>query len=887
MQPRAASSGLGGYGLGGENTMIHSGICDGGGLIKRLILATGALTLVTSIMGAQESDDTSVPRVPVTEALVAAPGLESPTLDDSATVGAASIDAPSAQELEKRLTALESELPDSGFGRVRRPVSIGIVSDGPIERDDLRPVLRQEIQALLQSAYQVSFPDAWNLEGDWTVSGVQQQIERALSADGLDIVLTVGLMSSTSIARRGPLPKPVIAVTIIDREVMGIPEMDGASGVKNLAYITTPAPLRRDLDAFRSLGPFTKVAILAAQQMLESVPEIPANALKSVEGLGLEISLIPVGASVDDALAALPPDVEAVYVAPLLTLPEAEFDKLAQGLIARKLPSFSLRGVPEVERGLLATLHPAADHVRLARRVALYIQRIVGGEAPETLPVHFPEGEQLTLNMATARAIGFYPTYNTLGDAILLNEDAQESARELTLRGAVEAALTANLDLAVKARAVTGGVQNVASARAHLKPQLGASTTGILLDEDTATPYQPERSWTGSVKLQQLLYDDKAFANLRISKLLQEALEHEYAGLELDITQLAAVAYFNVLRAKTFERVQKNNLQLTRTHLELAEVRQAVGTAGPGEVYRWQSELASSRIEVTQTTAQREAAEIDLNRILHLPQEERVLTREIGVDDELLLPTKDFATRYLNTPWQFALFRDFVVHEGVARAPELARIDQGIEAQQRALLAAKRAYYVPSVGLQAEVKREFAFGGAGAEPGGGLTSLFMPPAEEDTDWSVGIQASLPLYAGGGRKAGRIQAEEKLEELRAQRQAAEEKIEERIRVAAHTAGASYANIANAQARMEAAKKNLGLVQDSYGRGKASVIDLVDAQTAALAAELAATGSVYQFFIDLLELERAMAHFGFMASTEDRAEWLGRIEDYLAEKTESAQ
>lgn len=867
--------------------MILDGVGSASRLIKRLFMVGLVVACAQDYWAAQGAEDSDIRQTSVPETLTAAPGLESPGLDDSASMGTPGIDALNAQELEKRLSAFESELPGAGFGQARRPVAIGIVSDGPIERDDLRPVLRQEIQALLQSAYQVSFPDAWNLEGDWTAAGVEKQLTRALSAQDLDIVLTVGLMASTSIARRGPLPKPVIAVTVIDREIMGIPETGGASGVRNLSYITTPAPLRRDLDAFRRLFPFTKVAILASQEMLESVPEIPANAIKSVDGLGLEITLIPVGASVDDALAALPGDVEAVYVAPLLTLPDAEFDKLAQGLLARKLPSFSSRGVPEVERGLLATLHPAADQVRLARRVALYIQRILGGEAPETLPVDFPEGEQLTLNMATARAIGFYPAYNALDDAILLNEDAQESARELTLRGAVEAALTANLDLAVKARAVSGGAQNVASARAHLKPQLGASTTGILLDEDTATPYQPERSWTGSVTLQQLLYDDKAFANLKISKLLQEALEHEYAGLELDITQLAAVAYFNVLRAKTFERVQKNNFQLTRTHLELAEVRQAVGTAGPGEVYRWQIELASSRIEVTQATAQREAAEIDLNRILHLPQEERVLTQEIGVDDELLLPTRDFATRYLNTPWQFELFRDFVVREGVARAPELARIDQGIEAQKRALIAAKRAYYVPSVGLQAEVKREFALGGAGAEPGGGLSSLFMPPAEEDTDWSVGIQASLPLYAGGGRKAGRIQAEEQLEELRAQRQAAAEKIEERIRVAAHTAGASYANIANAQARMEAAKKNLGLVQDSYGRGKASVIDLVDAQTAALAAELAATGSVYQFFIDLLELERAMAHFGFMASTEERAEWLGRIEHYLVEKTNAAQ
>lgn len=783
-------------------------------------------------------------------------------------------------EQPEGLLAVEEGMPlEPDWLREVRPLTIGTVSDGPLERLGLREAVQREILALLGSSHEVSFPESYALEGDWTMAGIDAQVSRLLREPKVDVVITLGLMASANVALRGPLPKPVIAARVVDSEVLGLPRSGWASGVKNLVYLTTPAPLRRDIEAFRELVPFTKLSILAARELLEGIPALSANALQTTTGLGLDITVVPVGASASEALGALPPDTEAVYVAPLLRLPDAEFDALVRGLIERKLPSFSLLGETEVARGILASLRAEADESRLARRVALYAQRILEGEPPEHLPIAFPEHERLSLNMATARAIGYQPTYAILAEANLMQEEPEPAAREFSLRGAVEAALAANLELAAKQRAVDGGAQGIEAARGLLKPQLGASTTGILIDEDMATPYQPERSWTGSLTLRQLIYDDKAHANLEISKRLQDALRHEYAGLELDVTQLAAIAYFNVLRAKTFERIQKNNLRLTRTHLELAKVRQTVGTAGPGEVYRWESELAGARIEVTNATAQREAAEIDLNRIVHLPQEEKFTTQEIGIDDELLLPVRELAARYLDTPQSFARFRDFLVRDGLTRAPELAQLDEGIAAQERFLVATRRSYYVPTVGLQAEAKRNLAFGGAGAGASG-LTGLFMPAPEEDTDWSVGLSASLPLYAGGVRRAERLRAEKKLEELRLQRSAAQEKIEERIRVAAHQAAASYMNIAAAQVRNEAARKNLDLVGESYARGKAAVIDLLDAQNAALTAELAAAGSIYQFFIDLMELDRAIAYFGFMADEEERAALRERLDTHFA-------
>jgi outer membrane protein TolC len=78
----------------------------------------------------------------------------------------------------------------------------------------------------------------------------------------------------------------------------------------------------------------------------------------------------------------------------------------------------------------------------------------------------------------------------------------------------------------------------------------------------------------------------------------------------------------------------------------------------------------------------------------------------------------------------------------------------------------------------------------------------------------------------------------------------------MRSALHTAGASYAGIRLSQDAADAAKENLNLVVDAYSVGAVSIIDLIDAQNAALiAAEVAANAS-YDFLLDLAEVERAL-------------------------------
>ena len=489
---------------------------------------------------------------------------------------------------------------------------------------------------------------------------------------------------------------------------------------------------------------------------------------------------------------------------------------------------------------------------------------------------------RLTINMATARAIGVYPSWGVLTDADLLNERRETVERTLSLQSVTKAALAANLDLAVAEKTVLAGEQDIKLARSDLLPRIDLSLLGLQIDEDRAESsagQQSERTLSGSVTLEQILFAEPAWANLTIQKHFQRVRERERDILKLDIARAAAAAYLNVLRAQTFERIQKDNLAQTRSNLELARIREAIGTARAAEVLRWDSEIANNRKAVIDANSRRNIAEIDLNRLMNRPEEERFLSEEVGVDDPELLLSQGRLLQYMDNPWDFRLLRTFMVKEGLDATPEIQALKDAIAAQERAASSASRRFWIPALSLQGELTNVFERDGAGSEftPPPGLSGVFSP--QEDVSWSVGIGLSYNLFSGGAKFAERRQAVETLGELRLQLASTEQIVEQRIRSALHTMGASYAGIEQARLAAAAATQSLELVEDAYSRGAVTILDLLDAQNNALVAEEVAANAVYDFLIDLMEVERSIGKLVLQMTGEERETFFRRMDTHF--------
>ncbi|UCH83505.1 MAG: TolC family protein, partial [Candidatus Latescibacterota bacterium] len=546
-------------------------------------------------------------------------------------------------------------------------VRVGVVIDGPWDgNDEAAAMFEREILEILEGDFIAEFPPDKRIVADWTIDGIRGALDRLLTDSEVDLVIALGVVASHESATRGPLPKPTIAPAVIDADLQQLPNTNGTSGVKNLSYLAFPHNTENDLRKFQEIVPFKNLVMLVNNYVSVAVPEVGPRALRLAERMGIKASFVRVERSAAEAIAKLPPDVEAVYLAPLLQIPEKEFKALADSLTARKIPSFSMFGRRDVELGILASLN-TNTFPRLSRRVAINVQRILLGEEAASLPVAFQVEEQLVINMKTARAMGVYPNWAVLTEAELINDTRDEVDRVVSLESVITDALKINRDLLAQERAVAAGRETVKAARSPLLPQVDLNLLALQIDSDRAEQsygQTAETTVSGRAVLTQVLYADGAWTGYTAEKHLQEGRESDFRALRLDVAQEAGEAYLNLLRAKTFEDIQEQNLERTRSNLALARVREAIGAANPAEVLRWESQIANNRIDVIAANAQRNLAEIDLNRILYRPAEEPFATEDADIGDPALFLYRGDLIEYLDNPWEFKVLRAFLVRYG-------------------------------------------------------------------------------------------------------------------------------------------------------------------------------------------------------------------------------
>ena len=714
--------------------------------------------------------------------------------------------------------------------------------------------------------------------GDGTATGIAAELNRALQDPAVAAVVALGPIGSHLLARSGSPAKPSIAGTIIDANWQGIAQRDGASGVRHLAYVDPSYPISSTLTDFHHLFAFRRLAILLDKELLQAIPALQPSALSMVRKATGAQALIVSGSNRADAiLAALPADADAVYLTAFPTMREAEYARLIAGLNARHLPTLSYVADPDIRLGALASYEPQENWQRRARRIAVDLQRILAGDDAGTLPVELVSAPRLILNLATARLIGLSPGWSVLTEAELVGVDSVGPRDTLTLAEAMQRAEAANLDLAAADLEVASGREDVIRSRANLLPQVDSRVSQTYTRQQTAAAsfgQQPEQLFDGGVTFSMPLYADQAWAGYSSQRSLQRGREGERDQLRLDVVLDAATAYLGVLQAQTLADVQRSNLYRTRSNLEVARLREGVGSASRADIYRWQGEVATARRDLISAETQVRVSQLELKRLLNRPMEQPLAQAPVTLGDPALLAQDSTVLSWFDDPARFALLTDFLVGEALRVSPELTRVDASISAQRRQRTASSRAFWLPSLSLQGGVSNVFGRGGAGsAVPAFPTTTAF--PTQPDLTWQLRLEATLPIFSGFDNTATRVQTGLDLDRLELQKDAVKLGVNQRVRAALETAASSYAAIALTKDAAEAAGQNYTLVSDAYASGAASITTVLDAQSAALTSSEEAANAIHDFLLDLMKVERAMGTFGVLQPPEQRSAFLEQL------------
>lgn len=774
-----------------------------------------------------------------------------------------------------------------------REVRVATLADGPWPGAILiRTLVQKELTELAGGELTVTFPPALQVHGAWTADSVRAQLDGLLADPSVDVIVAIDMLGSHLAGRRASLAHPVVGAAVLDADIQRLPREGRGSGRADLTYITARLDMKRDFEAFRGVVAYERVAVLASPYVLQAIPEITIEAQRQSRELGVPITIVGIGEDVQSGLEAIPEGVDAVYVAFLPHLGEPQFRAFAEGLIARGLPSYSNRGYPDVEWGLLTTVTPPVDVERYVRRIALAAHQILVGEPAGRLPVDFERGSQLVLNLDTARKLGLSPSWKVLTEAEFIGAEPADLGRRLTLIEAVEAAVAHNRTLAAGRASVAAEAHAIEKARAPLLPDLDLALGARVIDEDRARAsagQAPQYQGTGKVTATQLVYNHGAWVNLDIQRDLQRSREHELRGTELDVVHDTAVAWLDVLRARTAAAIQRSTLKLSRRNLSTAETRARLGAGRTVDIHRWEAQIANDQQAVIQAETQVEMAQMVLAQRMGAPMEAPLSPVPIQLGDPNFIIGRPAFIARLGTPRGFARFRDFMAAEALANAPELARVDAALAATERRAALARR-FWIPTVAVQAELEQQLFEAGTGVDADDAISidpsiAGMLPPnaitfaTADTTNWFVGLNISVPLYEGGERYAEIREADARIVELRRQRDALAEGIEQRVRLAAQQAGISFPRIELSHEAAVAARKSRDIAVDAYERGAIDETTVLDVQNNARISEALAANALHDFLVDLMGVHRAVGAYYFLRTPDDKADFERRFVEFM--------
>ena len=753
---------------------------------------------------------------------------------------------------------------------------IGIVLDGPTSRPIFsRDQVRAEIAALLEGEWQVVLGEETTVRGDWTLAGARRALAAQLADERIDLVVTLGVLSSHAAAGFDSLPKPVVAALVADPALQGFPLENGASGKRNFTYLTDFRSIEEQLLAFGKAVPIEHLAILADVDILAAMPRLSAVKREQArEALGAHVEIVPVSDSLQPVYERLE-RADAVFVTPLNRFDSDEMRGLAEALIELGLPSFSMLGGEELDYGLLMSFGGDEQaSIAATRRIALDVQRMLLGDDAADIPVKLNHVPRLNINMAVAARIGYEPDFSVIQDARLLNPQPGRWGDELSFSQALTMAVQQNRRLQVAGFGPELAGTRLDSARSQLLPSLGLEASQSRIDADRAL-LRPERSTDLRVNARQILYSDDAVADWRAAGREVDASVLDFRSRTLDIMQAAGEAYLQVLRTRAVFDVRRANLDITRRNLQLARVRESIGYSGRADVLRWESRLASERVSLIETETSVHRAGVRFGQLLGVSQKQPPRPSADSVDSTLGYFRSEHFGRLIDSPSSLDRFREFLVAEALARSPELEGLDERIAAQERRRLAAQRKRYIPELALEAGAGERIRASGAGTEP------LLPPLQQDDHSWNISLTATWPIFTGGALRTRLSTAELELGRLEAERYALQEEIEARMRLALHATGGSFMSIGLNEDAARAARESLDIVSDAYARGAVSITDLLEAQDALLNAQLAVENARYGYLIDLMSVLRAAADFRLILEPGYREDFLRQASAFVSD------
>jgi ABC-type uncharacterized transport system substrate-binding protein len=264
------------------------------------------------------------------------------------------------------------------------------------------------LRPLLQGITELGYVEGQNVVYEHRFPAERPERFKAMAAEltqlGLDVLITSAPAASYA-AKVATTTIPIVFIVVPDPVEEGLVDSLSRPGGNITGYAVVDVSPKR-LQLFKEIFPgLSRVALLinpdnrsTAQRFIDHV---------QAAGGPLDLTVQPVevlgSQGFERAFSQIPRDRKTGVMTVFDSMFFNERRQMAQIAMAHGLPVMAPADV-YVKAGLLLSYGP--NLVDLYRRAGLYVDKILKGEKPGTLPVEQPVKYDFTINLKTARAIG-------------------------------------------------------------------------------------------------------------------------------------------------------------------------------------------------------------------------------------------------------------------------------------------------------------------------------------------------------------------------------------------------------------------------------------------------------------------------------------------------
>jgi len=766
-----------------------------------------------------------------------------------------------------------------------KPIELAFVFDGPSDKNaEVLKTFQQTITRSLLPDYKPVFSKDLIFSGDWTQKGAKAASDKALNSRA-KMVVSLGYMSSLYYSEKKDKKKYVITI-----DQYGLRDF----GDK---FFNPMQQTANDFATFKVLVPsIKKTAILMNENYYKTETNWSASISKKLKEKGTDIAfvIVPMSKDVNASLNKMPKDVDSVFVTPLYNLTSEQRKAVFQYVNNKKLPSYSIVGREDVDLGAMLGTSTMDVDKKLAEATSFNIHGVLHGNVVKNEKIPFYDDKVIFYNSDTGEAVGYTPPLRLLNNAVTISHKVLP---QYSLGSLLDALDETNLDIKRKQFLISAARRSVASAYLRYLPTLRLDMGYQTYNNSYASSYAdvPTRAGMFTVAMDQVLYSPDLVTNIIVKHKKLKFDKAEATLTKANTEYHTGALYIETLMLENMIKVQEEFVQETRENLAIARVREKTGKCGYEEVFRWAGEVSEAEKKLLQMQADYKNLKVTISKLLNKDQKADFTFKPLTASDPAFFSSDLHIIDHVRDPKKLGKFTDMLVEEAQYLSPETTKLKAAIAMKKAEMGNYIQKFVLPNAKMSLEYGSQFdrnlpyeneghnqmkyvaaGMGGGIGTPTGQALAARSPYLDlKQNSFRFFIGAQWKPIEGGHKFAEIARCKSELNELNAYLEEVNTEIEMQVRSVVNRAIAKYFMIEKSYKAMFAQSENYQTVKAKYLMGEVPINQIADAQHLYFGAKIDALNSQYEFFKELIWVQRGLVSVNWTKASDEAKKWIKGI------------